>query len=436
MFADNSLTGTNYSIFLKLFMRIKIIFFSTIIFLILSCNNYKDFGSAYSNQIEELSQWYYKQLIPTNKAKLFYSSNNPNWSTIEVEKKQDTLLFKTLIFSKDKITREFHANYVDGVYSAIVREYNFSYKDSLTVGTFSINGRLIDFGYFDKKNKYTLTFLAKNKNIVVMGTEMGGIIDPVDVPSPGSGNTIPPVQPPLPTYPPQIPPINFPGFIITLKNKLSKKPSNDPCLGRDAINERMKLDGLPPRYDTLRKKQDYDGYEHGYEDILDINSLVLNSNSIKTSNLPSKINLDTRWSDNSVTVGYTHNHPQGTVHSVTDLFWGAEFYNQMPTNTQKYFSEYFLSTIITKDDTFVVSIKNIDNWVDRAKEGKSDEFQSLNNKVLDNEVKEWKSGLYRPDSRIKILLEEFGDAINFYKKDENGNYQPIILKDGKLINPC
>lgn len=165
--------------------------------------------SNYENHLQNLSQWYGRQLIPTDDSMTFAVMNKPDWSTTKVHERGDTLSFTTLLFSKDKITRELHASYYDGAYKAIVRQYDIGFKDSLVVGTFTINGRLIDLGYFDKDNNYVLTALAGNKNIVLMGTETywGGEIEEVVVTRPGPTTPyFPPIIPTIPTYNPGTPP--------------------------------------------------------------------------------------------------------------------------------------------------------------------------------------------------------------------------------------
>lgn len=164
-----------------------------------------DLGSDPSEKIDALSKWYEKQLIPTEDAKSFSDMNNPVWESTKIVQKGDTILYTTLVYANNKITRELQTRYHDGIYSGVVRQYNFTSSDSLLTATLTVNGRLIDFGYFDKNKNYTLLSLAGNRNLVLMGTETkdGGTLPTPVVTRPG------PTDPKNPD--PDIPPTGTPS---------------------------------------------------------------------------------------------------------------------------------------------------------------------------------------------------------------------------------
>ncbi|GEM_PF-2485470 len=171
-----------------------------------------DIGTDEYEEINGLSRWYTKQLIPTDNPEAFAKMNRPSWDSTKIVQMGDTVMFITPLFGEEKITRELHASYHDGVYSAVVRQYDFGFKDSLSTGTFTLNGRLIDLGFFDKDQRYTLIALAGNRNLVLMGTETinGGTLPGVTVPPPTNPNPpviwIPPTVPTGPTGPSGPPP--------------------------------------------------------------------------------------------------------------------------------------------------------------------------------------------------------------------------------------
>ncbi|WP_028297922.1 hypothetical protein [Olivibacter sitiensis] len=154
--------------------------------------------------IQGLAAWYQRQLIPSDDSAAFANLNTPDWNGTLVEKHGDSTLFTTLIRSTKQINRELHVVKYDGAYYGVVRQYEFGNPDSLVVGSFTVNGRLIDVGFFDRDKTYTLTGLAENRNIVLMGDETidGGELPPVTVPPPP--NPFPPYIPPSP--PPYTPP--------------------------------------------------------------------------------------------------------------------------------------------------------------------------------------------------------------------------------------
>ncbi|MGJ1261335.1 hypothetical protein [Sphingobacterium spiritivorum] len=191
-----------------------------------------------SEEVTALSNWYKRQLIPTDNPESFAKMNQPLWSGTKMINKGDTLLFTTLLFSKEKITRELHVRYYDGVYNGVVRQYDFGFTDSLSAGTFTLNGRLIDMGYFDATNTYTLTVLAGNRNLVLMGTETinGGKLPEANVPAPPKNPSppiwIPPTSPVGPPPGPSYPPPGWgsggggtPNIITKIVNNI-----NNPCL--------------------------------------------------------------------------------------------------------------------------------------------------------------------------------------------------------------
>ncbi|WP_336838263.1 hypothetical protein [Sphingobacterium siyangense] len=165
-----------------------------------------------NGDIEKVAAWYQRQLIPTNVKEAFANVNSPNWSATKVEKRGDSTFFTTLLLRDSIITRELQVTLHDGAYEGVVRQYQFKSTDSLFAGTFTVNGRLIDLGVYNKEGRYKLLGIAGNRNIVLMGIEDidGGDLPIVDVyppsnPSfPPSWPTYPP--PPPPSYPPTYPP--------------------------------------------------------------------------------------------------------------------------------------------------------------------------------------------------------------------------------------
>ncbi|WP_313419283.1 hypothetical protein [Sphingobacterium multivorum] len=196
-----------------------------------------------NGDIEKVAAWYQRQLIPTNVKGAFANVNSPNWSDTKVEKLGDSTFFTTLLLRDSIITRELQVTLHDGAYEGVVRQYQFKSTDSIFAGTFTVNGRLIDLGVYNKEGRYKLLGVAGNRNIVLMGIEDidGGTLPEVNVPPPPSNPGFPPSwpsypPPPPPSYPPTYPPggsggggggsgttVTRGGYIIT--NNL-----NNPCL--------------------------------------------------------------------------------------------------------------------------------------------------------------------------------------------------------------
>ncbi|OOG18167.1 hypothetical protein BWD42_12940 [Sphingobacterium sp. CZ-UAM] len=164
--------------------------------------------------VAEMAEWYGRQLLPNENPQAFANMNKPDWNGTVVKKKGDSTLYTTLILTDAKSTRELQVTYYDGSYTGLVRQYDFAREDSTAVGTFTINGRMLDIGYFDGKNRYVLKAVTNKRNIVLMGTEMGGELPEVVVTrpwpgTPGTGTII--GTPTLPTFPPIIGGGTYPG---------------------------------------------------------------------------------------------------------------------------------------------------------------------------------------------------------------------------------
>ncbi|OOG18171.1 hypothetical protein BWD42_12960 [Sphingobacterium sp. CZ-UAM] len=140
---------------------------------------------AISEEINALSEWYNRQIMPNENPQAFANMNKPDWRGTVVKKKGDSTLFTTLLLKDGQIVRELQVIYYDESYTGLVRQYEYARKDSTAVGSFTINGRMLDIGYFDANNKYTLKAVTGKRNIVLMGTEL----PIVDVYPPGTGGT-------------------------------------------------------------------------------------------------------------------------------------------------------------------------------------------------------------------------------------------------------
>lgn len=166
-----------------------------------------------NGDIEKVAAWYQRQLVPTNVKGAFANVNSPQWSEAKIVKRGDSTFFTTLLLRDSIITRELQVTLHDGAYEGVVRQYQFKSTDSLFAGTFTLNGRVIDLGVYNKEGQYKLLGIAGNRNIVLMGIEDidGGTLPEAYVPPPPTNPSFPPTwpsypPPPPPSYPPTYPP--------------------------------------------------------------------------------------------------------------------------------------------------------------------------------------------------------------------------------------
>lgn len=199
-------------------MRKKIInltsFLALVLLTVWGCVKDAKIDPASENgDIEKVAAWYQRQLIPTSVKGAFANVNSPQWSETKIEKRGDSTFFTTLLLRDSIITRELQVSLYDGAYEGVVRQYQFKSVDSLYTGSFTLNGRVIDLGVYNKEGRYTMLRTAGSRNIVLMGIEDidGGYLPEVPVSPPPTNPGFPPSwpsypPPPPPSYPPSYPP--------------------------------------------------------------------------------------------------------------------------------------------------------------------------------------------------------------------------------------
>ncbi|NGF57115.1 hypothetical protein G5B00_11380 [Parapedobacter sp. SGR-10] len=232
-----------------------------------------------------------------------------------------------------------------------------------------------------------------------------------------------------------------------LLDTLKIAPSNDPCGGKAAVNERLNKDTISSSMDTTRSRMNNNlvngkKVEYGFETLLtDLSSKEFKVNPVKTSNNPAGVNLDTRWSPlDGYTIGYTHIHPSNSAPSPSDLFFGSQWYSSVPTAEQSIYSSYYTSTVMTDDYIYVITIKNTTRWsgidlsVQSNRDAANDEYRRLTHEYM--KTLGWTNSV---ESQLSALLEMYGNTVNIYRSPVQNtlDFQPLQLTlGGPIVNPC
>lgn len=413
-----------------------------------------------SGEIEKLAAWYQRQIIPTNDSGAFANINTPKWESTKIIKIGDSIMFTTLLLQDSSITRELQVAYHDGLYEGVIRQYQFKNNDSLIVGSFTLNGRYINHGFFDRKNKYTLLGMAGKRNIVLMGIEDidGGTLPVVDVPGPPKPPTTPPTWPTTPPPPPTWPsdPNNSGGGDSNSPNptpKLAKVSSPDPCNTRSSVNSRLnKSSILSSAKAALSKTKNnlVNGkkVEYGFETVLTNLTTFDFKNNITKSGNESNINLDTRWNYvEGYTVGYTHSHPNNSAPSPSDLFKGSSYYKNwssynLPVSERTIYTDYYSSTVVTDDFVYVITIKNPEKW-GNALDLSDQQARNIANKRYRELATDYMRSTQQFDDTnngsLYALLTMYGDAVNIYRSSNASTFDFVPLEialGGIVIKRC
>lgn len=281
-------------------------------------------------------------------------------------------------------------------------------------------------------------------------------LDPVPVsPDPTNPNITPPdpnrpISPPPITTPspgtgvPNIPVVSPKDSSGVVADPLAKKPSKDPCAGREAVNERAGKKVVDGQNRNAMSMAHSYGKEHGGEQKFD-NLTGKNLKDIPVrGGSSSQFTPHFTWNaKEGYTVGATHGHPSNSAPSPADALWGSKYVNQIPIDAgqRDLYTDYYQLVTITDHSMYVFTIKDVQAWVDlgvqfdKDRIGFNDRYQKLAAQYLrlnftTNKIAagEW------------ALLKMVGNAVNLYKSSRTGvnaDFKPLTI-DGKNVkeDPC
>ncbi len=184
-----------------------------------------------------------------------------------------------------------------------------------------------------------------------------------------------------------------------------------------------------------------------FETDLNTDTYIASNQVVHTNNNRHEVDYRMSWSsaNNTLTVGFTHIHTFDSAPSAKDLFVGRiGFVNPggptMNTAQQQVFLEYFTSTVVTENNTYVVTIKDQTKWLEYTTEAAVEQAQAKWLKAVD-QYRENNKGALNSEAQEHALIKLFGDVVNIYKAPRNHTgheFQPLTLdSSGKPIAaPC
>ena len=234
-----------------------------------------------------------------------------------------------------------------------------------------------------------------------------------------------------------MPPRNLIDWYLNLNKP--KQPINDPCAGRTSVNEKLnksEIDSLNKVAldNTKNRKIEIDNrqrrVEWGYETKLNsLTSTEMINSAIRNGG---RKNFTPEFSWNSIdgyVTGVTHTHPSNSPPSPSDIYHFSGWLNNIPKSDHSFFANNFTSTIITKNYTYVVKIKNLEEYAklyNNTKAAFDTEYQKISEEYRREIVKQ--DDIF--DSQEYALLKMFGDAVTIYKakNDKKGlDFKPLKL---------
>lgn len=191
-----------------------------------------------------------------------------------------------------------------------------------------------------------------------------------------------------------MPDINSLNWYLNLNKP--NKPTVDPCAVAKEIQKILNDASIIQKNNKLRQKENYE-YSFNYKQNLNNNSNI--TSNIHTDNNTSSVTMS--WeaynSANKILyLGGAHNHPLNSGPSLTDLYTFNGYYNSLPHDIRKIFIQKHFQIIISKDKTYIVSIKDESTWNAEAikyNRGRDAQLNNINSGHKNNyleKLEKWK----------------------------------------------
>ncbi|HVW96136.1 MAG TPA: hypothetical protein VHA56_09230 [Mucilaginibacter sp.] len=215
--------------------------------------------------------------------------------------------------------------------------------------------------------------------------------------------------------------------------KTDTVPPNDPCAQKSKINTTSQNATIKTQNTILANYANTSSLEHGYaQNLKSMTGSTYFDSPLITANAatPDILNTTFSWdSTNGFTIGFSHDHPNGTAPSPQDIFSmvinsQSQKLTSAGTTAVSFYKSNASVTVVTSDNNYVVTVRN---WT---------ALQTLYNEYLQNKAafdKEITDNTALFSSYEAALLSKFGNSINLYSdysSSQSKTFYPLTITTG------
>lgn len=243
---------------------------------------------------------------------------------------------------------------------------------------------------------------------------------------------------------------------IPKKQKVVDNKYNDPCKGVKLANKLSSIKGIKDLINNIKGKSSEYAAAIKLSNPNDPTSITLGSTF--TDSKSNAVNIIPSWSENSgYTVGFIHNHPNGSAPSPSDIFVPAlNISDMIQTNavSEAQLNNYldnFASIVVSGDKVFTITIKNAAYFKAMQDAGyfaPGFNRSKVNREFSDNMIAyanknnlDLQNALHNREAGIGALLKMYGDIINImeHKVGETSAAKNLKHNSSRKVtsnNPC